>query len=84
MAERAAGIMACDLYVRLCKPGMMARNSQPPHLATYHTNGGPPFVVLLRTGWSSPPAWWARRSQALFLPNLAYPDGSMGFMQARN
>lgn len=27
--------------------------------------------------------WWAKRFQALFLPNITYPDNSMGFIQVR-
>lgn len=27
--------------------------------------------------------WWAKRFQALFLPNITYPDSSMGFIQVR-
>ncbi len=33
------------------------------------------------SGSSSGPKWWQERFQALFLPNIRYPDGGVGFVQ---
>lgn len=50
-----------------------------PAVTASQAGGVPP--ELLGGDTSAPKPWWAARFEALYLPTLGYPDGSVGFLQ---
>ena len=78
---------------RVCPPSLPLDTSSPT-LPVSHSS--PLLFPLLPPPLSPPPLippasssspasrakpWWATRYQALYLPNIGYPDGSIGFLQ---